>query len=726
MIKIRNKRIALLLVLAMLSSLFIGVGTASAATNFTDVNSTYTYVEADDQQLSGTIGISNTGKWTNVLQYMATTPDTITVEVTLPDGVTFSDDQVDDNNNALTNTGDFGDDTYTEDFPFSTSFSTTLDQFALDIDSDVTGSIVASVKVSGTLDGDTVFEESAESVTIAKISDGDLTVSSASKKTVTVGSDQVGGKITVKENSPDSLTDSGSEATQVKFTITTSGVTWVDDVYDTIATDPDRAYDDQNCEFDYNSDSTDKTIYLDCSDDDANTISKLIFKPVFKVAPSATGDVTVKVAGDGITTESFVVATIGAGGAAVTVDSNDGVVYRGQEKCLDEVDVNVDPVSDLDQDDYFTVTLPKGLEFVDNSETDSDWSPIDEPSGIEFEGLYDSNRTAWFTVTDANGVDSDFDLENWYVIADNDATVGDLNATFAGAFDGSVKIATVASPFTVSTTPFNIQSGLTSVTGSDIVITEAADGALAVTNSDSDGFGQWGYDIDGTYPDEEDYALDIELPSGVTFNGTPDVDVTSGDLEIDDVSLVDNDTLRIEIDTASNVASTITISNIQYSVLNQGSVGNLTARVGGLYNIASSNPLESLTIGTVASNPAAVYVIGASTFTVNGVTNTVVTPSYVKNDRTYLAIRDIATGLGIDSMNVLWDEVGQKVTLVKGDKVVQVAIGSTTMYVNGVAVAMDVAPEISNDRAMLPAAFIAQAFGATASWDAATSTVTIK
>ncbi|MCX5780526.1 MAG: copper amine oxidase N-terminal domain-containing protein [Firmicutes bacterium] len=122
----------------------------------------------------------------------------------------------------------------------------------------------------------------------------------------------------------------------------------------------------------------------------------------------------------------------------------------------------------------------------------------------------------------------------------------------------------------------------------------------------------------------------------------------------------------------------------------------------------------------------AIYLIGALTLTINGEVQKAVNPSYIKDGRTYLAIRDIATGLGIDPTNVKWDEANQMVKLTKGTKVVSVQIGSYILNLNGDQSVMDVAPEINNARTMLPAAYIANVFGATASWDANNNSVTIK
>ncbi|MDD3899349.1 MAG: copper amine oxidase N-terminal domain-containing protein, partial [Syntrophomonadaceae bacterium] len=128
--------------------------------------------------------------------------------------------------------------------------------------------------------------------------------------------------------------------------------------------------------------------------------------------------------------------------------------------------------------------------------------------------------------------------------------------------------------------------------------------------------------------------------------------------------------------------------------------------------------------GNVANT--GVFTIGSATYTINGVEKTMDVAPYISNSRTYMPIRYVAYALGIDDNNILWDGAKRTVTLIKGDKVVQMTIGSTTLLINGAAVTMDVAPEISSDRTMLPAAFVAQAFGSAATWDATTQTVSIK
>ncbi len=94
----------------------------------------------------------------------------------------------------------------------------------------------------------------------------------------------------------------------------------------------------------------------------------------------------------------------------------------------------------------------------------------------------------------------------------------------------------------------------------------------------------------------------------------------------------------------------------------------------------------------------------------------------IVGDRTMLPIRVVAEALGAE---VDWDAELQKVTITKGDTVIELFIGETTAYVNGKAVQLDVAPFIDNNRTYLPVRFVSEYLGAVVHWDGDTRTVTI-
>ena len=96
---------------------------------------------------------------------------------------------------------------------------------------------------------------------------------------------------------------------------------------------------------------------------------------------------------------------------------------------------------------------------------------------------------------------------------------------------------------------------------------------------------------------------------------------------------------------------------------------------------------------------------------------------YVKNNRTYVPMRYLGEILGAE---VVWDDAARTATLTRDDTVVVFTIGSTNYTINGESKTADVAPEISNNRTMLPARYVAEAFGATVGWDAATRTVLVQ
>lgn len=131
----------------------------------------------------------------------------------------------------------------------------------------------------------------------------------------------------------------------------------------------------------------------------------------------------------------------------------------------------------------------------------------------------------------------------------------------------------------------------------------------------------------------------------------------------------------------------------------------------------------SVLINNQAIASTASFEVGSTSYNINGYTQTMEVAPYVSNGRTYMPILYVANALSIQENDIKWDPHIQSITLMKGDKVVQLKIGSTTLLVNGAAIRMDVAPEINNGRTCLPISLIAQAFGAYASWDFETQTV---
>lgn len=122
----------------------------------------------------------------------------------------------------------------------------------------------------------------------------------------------------------------------------------------------------------------------------------------------------------------------------------------------------------------------------------------------------------------------------------------------------------------------------------------------------------------------------------------------------------------------------------------------------------------------------AAFKVFANTYVVNGETKNMDVQSYAKGDLTYFPVRYLAYALGVSKDDIAWADEAKSVTITKGQTTVIMTIGDNTMMVNDKPIKMDVAPEISNSRTMLPARWLAEALGAEVSWDDATQQATIK
>jgi len=120
-----------------------------------------------------------------------------------------------------------------------------------------------------------------------------------------------------------------------------------------------------------------------------------------------------------------------------------------------------------------------------------------------------------------------------------------------------------------------------------------------------------------------------------------------------------------------------------------------------------------------------IFEVGNPTYTNNGVEKSMNVAPYVHDGRTFLPITFVADALGISGSDVIWDEIAQTVTLVKGDKIVQMKIGSTTMLVNGAAITLDAPPEVQGGRTCLPVALVVKSFDYSINWDPAAQSITI-
>jgi len=100
-----------------------------------------------------------------------------------------------------------------------------------------------------------------------------------------------------------------------------------------------------------------------------------------------------------------------------------------------------------------------------------------------------------------------------------------------------------------------------------------------------------------------------------------------------------------------------------------------------------------VTPALAAPNTSVVFIIGSTTYTVNGQAQTMDAGPYIdSNGRTMVPVRYLAQALGA---SVNWNPASQTVTLTDAWTTEQRVIGSTTLTVNGQAQTMNTATGVS-------------------------------
>lgn len=98
------------------------------------------------------------------------------------------------------------------------------------------------------------------------------------------------------------------------------------------------------------------------------------------------------------------------------------------------------------------------------------------------------------------------------------------------------------------------------------------------------------------------------------------------------------------------------------------------------------------------------------------------TAPYIKNDVTLVPIRFISESL---DAKVDWNGETQQVTITNGSDKIVLTININEAYVNGSAKQLEVPPEVTNEKTMVPLRFVIESFNLTIRWNEIDKTITI-
>ena len=400
-----------------------------------------------------------------------------------------------------------------------------------------------------------------------------------------------------------------------------------------------------------------------------------------------------------------------------------------------------------------TFTFPEGIEVVD-----IDYSGIKQN---DFAYQIDENVVTVWNYGEKEESD-ETDMQVKFLLNAAPTFSGDVKVTLGGEFDDvELKVATVKAPYTVEAKTTEVLIDYRYVPVNEIVITEAEEGIL-----------------------EEGDIIYLEVEK-MDFEDAGSYEVTTGDIDVD-VEINDGDTskqLEVEVKDESTEASTITISGLElyldrtlpvggYALKNvmpededktnilwensttvkeddknvdkkdaydyvpekfdKNNQDEESAKGNGLFKYkaltVNDKYVEVVTSGRdnddSTTNRKIVITIGATTMAVGTQTITLDTPAYINAENyTELPLRAVSEAFGA---TVGWDDPSNTVTIMMGQRIVSMTIGSKTMYINGTPVQMNTAPEITNERTFVPVRDLANALGISKiDWNEASQTVTL-
>ena len=405
-----------------------------------------------------------------------------------------------------------------------------------------------------------------------------------------------------------------------------------------------------------------------------------------------------------------------------------------------------------------TFTFPEGIEVAEANFEGTD--------NKDFTCEIDENVVTIknYSKNDDESKKTDFDVK--FVLNAAPTFTGDVNVTLGGQFDDvTLKVATVKAPYTVTAKISEVLIDYRYVPVNDIVITEAEEGILK---------------------EDDMIVLGVEK---MDFEDAGKVEVTEGDIDVDvdidedgpDATLFESvrnkALLTVTVKDESTEASTIVISGLElyldrtlpvggYALQNIGGYVDRNDDIDEAINILWENSSDlkeaydadsetgrkgetsvdypayfkykAVTVNDSyvdvitsardqddsTTNKKIIITVGASTMAVGTETVNLDAPAYINSENyTMLPVRAISEAFGA---TVNWDAASRTVTVLSGQRIISMTIGSRTMYINGTPVAMNTTAAIVNDRTFIPVRDLANSLGISAiNWTEASGTVTL-
>lgn len=456
---------------------------------------------------------------------------------------------------------------------------------------------------------------------------------------------------------------------------------------------------------------------------------------------------------------------------------NHGITDDSDHKSL-EITLKESAAGALDVKKAFTLDLPEGVYVTAVKAKKTDNVKVNGATGStavedafkdayekgEYDGFEFARRK--FTATDSTGIEDKMELSFVLTLVAEPDFEGDVKLTLGGdAFDKKqeVTIAKFVKPYTVEAAQNDLIIDYRNTkVPTNVVVKEAEEGlwkkGLEFTFG-IDRFEDKEFENDATYKVDDKSDMEIkEAKKGLGFKVDDESNGAAAAVTISDISLYMNRSIAagaydLELITNANInmyaEELATKENTKVTTI-ADAFG--TATVPAKYTVAEDKDYndgakvnkDTVDFATVkegfvnvitagrdqddASFTKKVVVPVGEKYLIAGEEQVVLdVPAYISaQGYTMLPVRAVATALGINNNNVLWNQASRTVTILYGQRIITMVAGQKVVTVNGNTIPASATVQIKDGRTFLPMRDLATALGVTdITWDAATKTATM-
>lgn len=462
---------------------------------------------------------------------------------------------------------------------------------------------------------------------------------------------------------------------------------------------------------------------------------------------------------------------------------NTGITDDSDHKSL-EVTIKESAKGSLDVKKAFNLDLPEGVYVTDVTVKKTDGTQVATKGAAtkatdikaafntaydkgEYDGFEFARRT--FVATDDKAVNDTMELSFVLTLVAEPDFEGDVKLNLNGdAFDKKqeVTIAKFVKPYTVEAAQNNLIIDYRNTkVPTNIVVKEAEAGLWAKDLKFTfgiDRFGNGSFENDATYTVDDKSDMEVKAAkTGLGFTVDEESDDVAAAVTISDIALYMSRDLAagaydLELITNANInmyaeeLATKADKKTDITTVND-EFGTVTLNNTKLYTVADdkdfvdSHTLDITSVDKATVKEGFVNIVTAGKDKDNTFTTKVVVPvgekyliageeqvaldvpAYISADGyTMLPVRAVATALGINNSNVIWNQATKTVTIMYGQRIITMVAGQKVITVNGNTIPASATVQIKDGRTFLPMRDLATALNvADITWDAATKTATM-